>query len=89
MVAFLSDVYRRHAFSPFSSMDLAEYFRQYSGIDLRQDFQDWLFNKAAALETTIPINNQFASLPDLTPPDEILRKYGLEQPRQGIDRGGE
>jgi len=70
-------------------MDLAEYFRQYSGIDLRQDFQDWLFNKAAALETTIPINNQFASPPDLTPPDEILRKYGLEQPRQGIDRGGE
>ena len=89
MVAFLSDVYRRHAFSPFSSMDLAEYFRQHSGIDLRQDFQDWLFNKAAALETAPPINNQFASPPDLTPPDEVLRKYGLEQPSQGIDRGGE
>lgn len=89
MVAFLSEVYRQHAFLPFSSRDLVEYFRQHSGIDLRQDFQDWLFNGAAALEITFPVNSGFASPPDLTPPAEILRKYGLDQPRQGIDGGGE
>jgi hypothetical protein len=79
MAAFLGDVYRRHAFAPFATMDLAEYFRQYSGIDLRQEFQEWFFSGGAGDAGSVPKAPALAAPPDLTPPDEILLRYGLER----------
>jgi len=87
MAAFLENVHRRHAFAPFSTMDLAEYFRLYSGIDLRQEFRDWLFQGQAVSEAALPASSGFESPPDLTPPDEILRRYGLRSPREGRSGG--
>jgi len=87
MAAFLENVHRRHAFAPFSTMDLAEYFRLYSGIDLRQEFRDWLFQGQAVSEAALPAPSGFESPPDLTPPDEILRRYGLRSPREGRSGG--
>jgi hypothetical protein len=89
MAAFLADVHRRHAFAPFSTMDLAEFFRQYSGIDLRQQFRDWFYSgqvESAALPPGLPA---MASPPDLAPPDAILRRYGLDRPGGGDAGGGQ
>ncbi len=89
MAAFLSRVYRQHAFSPFTTMDLAEYYRLYSGIDLRREFQAWLFSGEAAAGAAFPVLSGFESPPDLTPPDEILNRYGLRRLRDGRAGGEE
>jgi len=86
MAAFLSDVHRRHAFAPFSTMDLAGYFRQYSGIDLGQQFRDWFYEGQGDAAATPPAPCGFESPPDLTPPEEVLQRYGLERSRP--DRPG-
>ncbi|MCU0236899.1 MAG: hypothetical protein MUC72_07425 [Acidobacteria bacterium] len=88
MTAFLSDVHRRHAFAPFSTMDLAGYFRQYSGIDLSREFREWLYDGQGDAAAVLPVPCGFEYPPDLTPPEEILRRYGLERPRPGR-AGGE
>jgi hypothetical protein len=88
MTAFLSHVYRLHAFAPFGTMDLAEYYRLYSGIDLHQDFQDWLFSGGSETQAALPAPSGFAAPPDLTPPAAILRRYGLDRPGDGR-AGGE
>ena len=88
MAAFLSDVHRRHAFAPFSTMDLADYFRHYSGIDLRREFRDWLFDGQGDAAAVLPAPCGFESPPDLTPPDDVLRRYGLQRARPGR-AGGE
>ncbi len=86
MTAFLGDVHRRHAFAPFSTMDLAEYFRQYSGIDLSREFRDWLYSGQGDVAVALPAPCGFESPPNLTPPAEVLRRYGLERARD--DRAG-
>jgi hypothetical protein len=86
MTAFLADVHRRHAFAPFSTMDLAGYFRQYSGIDLSREFRDWFYSGQADAAAVLPVPCGFESPPDLTPPNEVLRRYGLERARD--DRTG-
>jgi hypothetical protein len=88
MTAFLADVHRRHAFAPFSTMDLAGFFRQYSGIDLSREFRDWFYSGQAEAAAALPAPCGFESLPDLTPPGEVLRRYGLERVRDGR-AGGE
>jgi aminopeptidase N len=47
MVAFLRQVYERHAFRPFTTQDFVLMFRDYSGIDLRTQFERWLYRGAA------------------------------------------
>jgi hypothetical protein len=81
MAAFLADVHSRHSFAPFSTMDLAEYFRRYSGIDLRGEFDDWFYSAEGNAAAAPPAPCGFEEPPDLTPPDEVLRRYGLERAR--------
>jgi len=89
MVAFLSQVYRQHVFAPFGTMDLAEYYRLYSGIDLERDFQDWLYTGGSETQAAIPAPAGVAAPPDLDPPGSILRRYGLERPLGGSAGGAE
>jgi hypothetical protein len=88
MTAFLSDVHRRHAFAPFSTMDLSGYFRQYSGIDLSREFRQWLYDAQGDAAAVLPVPCGFEIPPDLTPPGEVLRRYGLEPVGDGR-AGGE
>jgi hypothetical protein len=76
MTRFLSDVYRAHVWAPFGTMDLAEYFRAYSGTSVRADFIDWFYrgNAAAAAEDALaprPVGMKV----DLTPPPAVRGKY--------------
>ncbi|MBN2346027.1 MAG: hypothetical protein JXO51_06520 [Candidatus Aminicenantes bacterium] len=88
MIAFLSDVHRRHAFAPFGTMDLAEFFRLYSGIDVHSDFQDWFFSAGAVSAALPPAPSALESPPDLTPPEEILRAHGLKRPSAAVRGDG-
>jgi aminopeptidase N len=87
MVSFLAYLHRHHAFAPFSTMDLAEYFRLFSGIDMRREFQEWFFSEASAADAAVPALPAAAALPDLTPPEGVLRRYGLERAGDGQRRG--
>ncbi len=80
MAGFLADLHRRHAFAPFTTMELAEYFRLYSGIDLSHEFQEWFFSGDGAETALVAVPAGCTSPPDLTPPDEILRRYGMRRP---------
>jgi hypothetical protein len=44
MTDFLRSLEARHAFAPFTTLDFAAYLKEYSGIDLRTQFLDWLYN---------------------------------------------
>ena len=44
LTLFLSELYRKHAFAPFTTLDIAAYFQQFTGIDVRPDFLNWLYN---------------------------------------------
>jgi len=79
MIHFLSRVYRDHAWSPFSTMDLAAYYREYSGIDVSADFRDWFYrgNVAATGAAVMPVPED--QKVDLTPPPAVLEKYGSEK----------
>lgn len=87
MTAFLSEVYHNHAFSPFGTMELAEYYHLYSGIDMETLFRDWFFNGSAQAVNEPFNDNTFEPPPDLTPPEEILEKYGLTSTRKNKHGG--
>ena len=76
MNRFLSHVQRTHAWSPFSTMDLAGYFRDYSGIDVLDDFRNWFYRgSAAAVSGALLLPAAEEKKVDLTPPPAILEKY--------------
>lgn len=85
MTRFLSQVYRDHAWAPFASMDLADYFRVYSGIDIRADFRNWFYRGSATASTTVSSPIPEEKKVNLTPPAAILEKYrspGEKPPNQ-------
>ena len=62
LVGFLRYVYERYAFTPFTTQDFVLFFRDYSGIDLRTQFERWLFNGAAQRwerSVTTPLGRRF------------------------------
>lgn len=89
MAGFLSYLYQAHAFAPFTTMDLAGFFRAYSGIDLSREFQEWFFSNEAQEAAAMPALPAQAAPPDMTPPEIVLRRYGLRQPGDITRPGGE
>jgi aminopeptidase N len=86
MTRFLSQVYRTHAWSPFTTMDLACYFRDYSGIDIRDDFRDWFYRGSATADAaSLPIPEE--KKVDLTPPVAILEKYSTTFEKRPPEEG--
>jgi hypothetical protein len=79
MARFLSQVYRDRAWSPFRTMDLAAYYREYSGIDVSAEFRDWFYRGSAAAPGTAAMPAPEEKKVDLTPPPAILEKYGLKK----------
>ena len=77
MIDFLRYLYQNYAFSPFTTMDFVDYLRDYSGIDMRQRFLNWLYSDedsgtpdAAATYSIIQKHKVF-----MKPPEAILKKY--------------
>lgn len=82
LTLFLANLYRKHAFAPFTTLDLAEYFEEFTGIDVRPDFLNWLYNgKAPGFSEPavagIEASGFTAKSGDPTPPESVLAKYGL------------
>jgi len=44
MIGFLSYLYLNYAFSPFTTFEFLEYLKNYSGIDMKNEFTNWLYN---------------------------------------------
>lgn len=78
LTRFLSYLHQKYAFAPFGTLDLAEYFRQYSGFDFKSRFINWLYNGQAPDAPARARALGADKNPDLTPPRAILRKYGLD-----------
>jgi aminopeptidase N len=81
LTRFLSYLHQNRAFSPFATLDLAEYFRQWSGIDMRDRFINWLYEGRAPDAASLARAAAARVPPDLTPPRTILKKYGLDGKR--------
>ena len=77
MIGFLGWLHRNHSFEPFGTLELAERYREQTGIDMRAQFLEWLYLGQAPP----PLAGQALSVahlpPDYTPPAGILRRYGL------------
>jgi hypothetical protein len=82
LTRFLSHVYRTYAFAPFGTMDLAEYFRQSTGADMKSQFINWLYMGQASGPARAAGSLMSAKKPDLTPPRPILRKYRLDRDKR-------
>jgi aminopeptidase N len=44
MADFLRYLVQNYTFAPFTTMDFVAYLQEFSGVDLRAQFLDWVFN---------------------------------------------
>jgi aminopeptidase N len=60
----------RYTFAPFTTLDFATFLRDYSGVDMRTQFLDWLYNGREPSVTaggSLPGRAEWKAL-DLDPP---------------------
>jgi aminopeptidase N len=77
MTDFLRYVVDRHTFAPFTTLDFVGFLREYSGVDLRTQFLNWLYNgrdPGTAAAGSLAAEAERKKL-DLDPP-WILRRAG-------------
>ncbi len=83
MIGFLSYLYRNYAFAPYTTLRFLDYLRDYSGVNMREEFQRWLYSDeqpAAAGASATRFNGMIEQEKvDLTPPRYLLRKYGIRE----------
>jgi hypothetical protein len=78
MISFLSHLHANYSFAPFTTMEFLDYLRDYAGVDMEDEFLQWLYSNevstaSASLESSeTPIETSKANL---TPPEHLLRKY--------------
>jgi hypothetical protein len=75
MIGFLRYVHQLKQFTPFTTWDFLNFLEDYSGLDMRNQFNNWLF-----LGTETPIVDGWTSRhtlqsSDLAPPGPVLQKY--------------
>jgi len=75
MIAFLRYVDQLKQFTPFTTWDFLNFLEDYSGLDMRNQFNNWLF-----LGTETPVVDGWTSrhalqTSDLSPPGPVLQKY--------------
>jgi hypothetical protein len=75
MIAFLRYVHQLKQFTPFTTWNFLNFLEEYSGLDMRDQFNEWLF-----LGSEIPIVDGWTSRYslqslDLAPPAPLLQKY--------------
>jgi hypothetical protein len=85
MIGFLRYLHLNYSFAPFTTLDFLDYLEEYSGVDLRSSFAFWLYTDESQDTANIarsagqPSRNPaHEKEPDLTPPPQILKKYGIK-----------
>ena len=83
MIDFLSDLHQRRMFDPFNTFELVDEIEAYSGVDMYDRFLGWLYYGSrtyyAKSATDTTGEAYWLHKVDMTPPDAILRKYGLKK----------
>lgn len=77
MIGFLGWLHRNHSFEPLGTLELAERYREQTGIDLRAQFLEWLYLGQAPPSLASQAVSVAHLPPDYTPPPGILRRYPL------------
>jgi len=75
MIAFLRYVHQLKQFNPFTTWDFLDFLEVYSGVDIRGQFNEWLF---LGSETSIVdgwTSRHALQTSDLAPPGPVLQKY--------------
>ncbi|MFZ2054525.1 MAG: hypothetical protein WAU81_10035 [Candidatus Aminicenantales bacterium] len=75
MIAFLRYVHQLKQFTPFTTWDFLDFLEVYSGVDMRDQFNGWLF---LGSETSIVdgwTSRHTLQTSDLSPPGPVLQKY--------------
>ncbi|MFC1851724.1 hypothetical protein ACFL27_16155 [candidate division CSSED10-310 bacterium] len=77
MISFLKYVHQNYTFSPFNTMDFVTYLNDYTGVDMRDRFRQWLYSEEESYyQQKISGDKQIYRV-NMTPPEHILRKYGF------------
>jgi hypothetical protein len=82
MTDFLRYVVDRYTFAPFTTLEFAGFLKDYSGVDLRAQFVDWLYNgrePSSAAGDALPARADRKTL-ELDPP-WLPRRGGLKEGR--------
>lgn len=81
-VAFLRHVHRTRQWDPFTTPELVEMLRAFSGVDMRARFEQWLYSSTAAAEPErleeLEVEHGWRHRVDLTPTDEVRRRHERE-----------
>jgi aminopeptidase N len=70
----------RYSFAPFTTLDFVGFLKDYSGVDLRTQFLNWLYNgREPATGASLAALAEWKTL-DLDPP-WVPRRAGLKEGR--------
>jgi len=75
MIAFLNYIYQLKQFTPFTTWEFLGFLEDYSGVDMRDQFNNWLFLGGESYGSTEGIFHHALQPPDLAPPGPVLQKY--------------
>ena len=81
MVDFLSYLYTNYAFKPFTTREFLDYLDEYSGVDMRERFDGWVYSvepvSSAVSGQSAPV--EVKERVNTTPPPGILEKRTLRK----------
>jgi aminopeptidase N len=75
MIAFLRYVHQYKQFSPFTTWDFLDFLENFSGVDMRDQFNNWLFLGGEANRLYERESHFSLRVPDISPPASIRQKY--------------
>jgi hypothetical protein len=86
MIAFLSYIHRNYSFTPFTTFDFLDFLEEYSGVDMTARFLNWLYMGVENDYRPGPSSYRWVQEKkvDLTPPRELLKKYGIRGIRRTL-----
>lgn len=75
MIAFLSHVYQLKQFTPFTTWEFLDFLEDYSGVDMRAQFNSWVFLGSETYREDGWASRYSLKTADLSPPGPLLQKY--------------
>ena len=75
MIAFLSHVYQLKQFTPFTTWEFLDFLEDYSGVDMRAQFNGWVFLGSETHREDGWASRYSLKTADLSPPGPVLQKY--------------
>ncbi len=76
MVSFLSHLIRNRTFRPFTTPEFLDYLEEFSGLDYRPNFEQWLYSGETVDFTGSNSENGQHRMPaDTSPPASIIARY--------------